>query len=401
MKHKAQLAVGIDAGSSATRCVVCLFEGGGIRYLGHGNAPSAGWSRGRIADSMALGQSMRAAVVEAEQLAGMPVDTAVLGVGGAEIRGAQSRGVYEFGRPREVTAEDLEYVAGAAHDVRLERDRMLLHVLPQDFTLDGHAGVRRPQKNLCSRLEAHVHIVTTAAHEHQALVAAAHLAHIAVEETMLEPMAAAYGCLRPGERTRGAALLDIGLHSSDLVVYDGDALLLATSLPVWGDHFTRDVAAIFRVSYEDAECLKQQYGCALLGLTSDSSLIEVPSPEGMPLREARRSELNEILEARAEDLFQRVYAQLERVNMERGLREGIVLTGGGAMLNGMCDMAERVLDCQAGNGIIVEQDIAGWPEELKSPLWTTAAGLAMYSAKVKERRPAPRFSGGLMGMVLR
>ncbi len=103
------------------------------------------------------------------------------------------------------------------------------------------------------------------------------------------------------------------MHSTDLVVYDGDALLLASSIPVWADHLTRDIATIFKVTYEDAECLKQQYGCALLGLTADSSLIEVPSPEGRPPREARRSELNEILEARAEEMFLYVRAELQRV----------------------------------------------------------------------------------------
>jgi cell division protein FtsA len=214
-------------------------------------------------------------------------------------------------------------------------------------------------------------------------------------------MAAAYGCLRSQERARGVALLDMGLHSTDLVIYDGDALLLASSLPVWGDHLTRDIAAIFRITYEDAECLKREYGCALLGLTADSSLIEVPSPEGRPSREARRSELNEILEARAEELFLYVRSELQRAGMERTLYEGVVLTGGGALLNGMCDLAERVLNCQAANGITSAEDIGGWPEELKSPLWTTAAGLAMYSAKLKLHQPPKRHASGLMGLVMR
>ena len=153
---------------------------------------------------------------------------------------------------------------------------VLLHVLPQDFTLDGRAGYRKPHKGMCSRLEANVHIVTASLQEHQAVVAATHFAGLAVEETVFEPIAAAYACLFPDERARGVALLDLGLQSSDLVVYDGDAMLLASSIPVWADHLTRDVASIFKVTYEDAECLKQQYGCALLGLTADSSLIEVP-----------------------------------------------------------------------------------------------------------------------------
>ncbi len=398
---KAQLAVGLDAGTSRTRCIICALEGDSIRYLGHGLAPSAGWAKGRVTDQDAVAESMRAAVLDAERGAKVSVEAVTVGVGGMDIHGAQSRGLYECGRPRELDAEDLAYAVALASEVRMERDRMLLHVLPQDFTLDGRAGYRKPHKGVCSRLEANVHIVTCSFQEHQAVVASAHMASLAVEETVFEPIAAAYACLGQDDRTRGAALLDLGIDSTDLVVYDGEALLLASSVPVWADHLTRDIASLFKVTFEDAECLKQQYGCAVLGLTADSTLIEIPSLEGRPPREARRRELNAVLEARAEELFLFVRAELQRVNMERSLLEGIVLTGGGALLNGMCEVAERVLGCPAGNGLVTEDDIGGWPEELKSPVWTTAAGLAMYSAKLKLHRPPRRRMGGLMGLVLR
>lgn len=401
MNSKLQLAVGVDAGSARTRCIISVIENGGIRYLAHGLAPSAGWAKGRIVDQVALSDSIRAAVNDAEQGADVSVESVTLGVGGTEVHGAQSRGLYEFGRPHEIRPEDLEYAVALAADVRMEHDRALLHVLPSDFTLDGRAGFRRPQKSVCSRLEAHVHIVTTGLQQHQALVAAAHLAHLTVEETVFEPMAAAYACLRPEARARGVALLDMGMHSTDLVIYDGESMLLAASLPIFGDHLTRDIAAIFHVTYEDAEVLKQEYGCAVLGLTADSSLIEVPAPEGHPWREAHRSELIEVLEARAEELFRYVRAELQRVGMERRLYEGIILSGGGALLTGMCDMAEHVLDCQAANGLVSESDIGGWPEELKSPLWTAAAGLALFSAKLKMHRPPARSASGLVGLILK
>jgi cell division protein FtsA len=396
-----QLAVGVDVGAHRTRTVICALENGALRYLSYGLARAAGWSKGRIIDHGAVAESIHAAVVDAERGSGVQVDAVTLGVGGMGVRGAQSRGLYEFGRSHEVDVEDLAYAVSLASEVRLERGRMLLHALPQDFTLDGRAGFRKPLRGVCARLEANVHIVTADLSEHHALVAAAHLAHLAVEETVFEPMAAAYACIRPEARAKGAALVDFGLHSTDLVVYDGDALLLAASIPVWADHMTRDIATIFKVTYEDAECLKHEYGCALLGLTSDSTLIEVPSPEGRASREARRSELIEILEARAEEVFLYVRSELQRVGMERTLYEGILLAGGGALLPGMCDMAERVLNCQAANGLATEEDIGGWPEELKTPLWTTAAGLAMYSAKLKLHRPPRRHAGGLMGMVLK
>jgi cell division protein FtsA len=399
MPARIQIAAGIDVGSWRTRCVLCAVEGDRIRYLSHGLAISAGWHKGRVADQVAVAESMRAAMTDAEQGAGGSAESVTLGIGGMHIQGAQSRGMYEFGRPREITPNDLSYAAELACDVLLERDRMLLQVLPQDFTLDGRSGYRKPHKGICSRLEANVHIVTASIQEHQALIAAAHLAHLPVEETVFEPLATAYACLLPEDRARGVAVVDIGMQSTGLAIYDGDALQLAAAIPVAADHFTRDVASVFKVTYEDAECLKQQYGCALLGLTSDSSLIELPSHEGRPARERRRGELIEILEARAEELFQHVLAEVQRAGMDRQLFEGVVLTGGGSLLPGMCDMAERVLNCQAGNGLA--KGIGNWPEELESPLWTTAAGLAMYSAKLKLHRAPARRASGLLGLVLR
>lgn len=400
MTSKVQIAAGLDTGSSRTRCVLCALEDESLRFLGSGEVSSAGWSKGRLTDQGALAECIMAAVSEAEHQAETQLDAVVAGIGGWNIHGANSRGVYEFGRPREVEMEDLSYAVELASRVRLEDDRLLLHVLPQDFTLDGRAGYRKPRRAVCARLEANVHVVTASFQDHQCLVEAIHQAHLAVEETVFEPMAAAYAAVLAEDRTRGLAVIDIGMHSTDLVIYDGEALLLASSLPVWADHLTRDVAWVLKVSYEDAERLKQQYGCALLGLTADSSLIEVPSPEGRPVREARRRELIEILEARAEELFLYVQAELARVGMTgKSLLEGVVLVGGGALLNGMCDMAERVLDCQARNGLAV--GIADWPEELESPLWTTAAGLAMYAARLKTRKSLKRRASGLMGLVLR
>jgi cell division protein FtsA len=397
--NKPRLAVGIDAGSSKTRCVVCLLENSRLQFLGYGEAPARGWAKSRITDQNGVAESIRNAVAEAERLAQVSVESAVVGIGGAAIEGANGRGVYEFGRPREVEAGDLGYAVERATRVRLEEDRLLLQVFPQDFTVDGRAGYRNPQGVKCSRLEANVHIITANLQEHQFLVAAVHQAHLAVEETVFEAMAAAYAAVLPEDRNRGVAVVDIGMHSTGITIYDCEALLLAASIPVGGDHFTKDVAWCLTTSYEDAEMLKLEYGCAILGLTSDHSLIEIPSPDGRPSREATRRQLNVVLEARAEELFEYVRAAVTRVGMEQSLLEGIVLCGGGARLAGMCDMAERVLNCQARNGLAI--GIRDWPEELNQTEWTVAAGLSMYSARLKLKREQRRRAPGLAGMVLR
>lgn len=398
MATKPRLAVGLDAGSSRTRCVICVVEDMRIRFLGYGDAESVGFNKGRLSDSSALAESMRRAIGEAERTAQTLVDQCVVGIGGSGVQGGYARGVYEFGRPREVQQDEMEYAVDRATRVRLEDDRMLLHVFPQDFVLDGRAGYRNPRRHTCSRLEANVHAITASAHEHATLVDAVHQAHLAVEETVYEPIAAAYSAVLAEDRARGLVLIDFGLHSSDLVIYDGEALMLAASLPVWGDHFTRDIAFMFKVSYEDAERLKAEYGCAMLGLTADNSYIEIPSAEGRAPREAPRRELNEIIEARAEELFRYAKQEIQKVGMEQSLLEGALLCGGGSLLNGMCDMAERVLNCPARNGLAI--GIKDWPEELDNPVWTTPAGLSMYSARLNAKRDV-RKAPGLVGMVLK
>ncbi len=224
-------------------------------------------------------------------------------MGGASIEGLNNRGLYEMGRPREIGVADTKYAVERAFHVHMPADRMILQMSPQDFVVDGRAEYWNPQGAQGSRLESFVHLVTTSTQEHQCLVGAVHQAHLAVEETVFEPFAAAYATVEAEERAEGVAIVDIGAHSTDMVIYYGDALLAAASLPICGDHFTRDVAQGLCISFEDAEKLKLECGCAMVGLTADNSIIELPSPEGRPPREAPRLELNRILEARAEELF--------------------------------------------------------------------------------------------------
>ncbi len=398
MSSKGRLAVGIDLGSASTRVVICALEQDSLKFLGYGEAPVQAWNRSRLSDQEALAHSIRFALHEAERRAQVSPESAVVGVGGG-VAGINSRGLYEFGRRREIEPDDLRYAVELAARVRLEEDRLVLQLCPQDFTLDGRAGYRNPKGILCARLEANIHVVTASLQDHQGIVSAVHQAHLAVEESIFEAIAAAYAAVLAEDRARGVAVIDIGAQSTHIAVYDGDALLLAAAIPVGGDHFTRDVSWLLKVNYDDAENLKRQYGCAVTGLASDHSIIEIPSAEGRGMREAPRTQLNEILEARAEDIFERIYAEILRVGMEQSLLEGAILTGGGALLTGMCDVAERVMNCQARNGLATGID--AWPKALDTPVWTVAAGLAMYAGRLKMKREWKRTSSGLAGLISR
>jgi cell division protein FtsA len=397
MPGKPVLAAGVDVGSQWTRCVILLMEGARVRLLGFAGTQSQGWQKGRIADQKAVSESILRAVREAEAMAQTPVGSAVFGVGGGSICGTNGRGGYEIGFPRQIDQNDVNRVVERASRVQLQEDEMVLHLLPQDFTVDGRTGHRNPRGMIGSRLEVYVHLVTGSLQEHQALVGAANEAHLVVEETVFEPLAAAYAAVLPEDRREGCVLVDIGAHSTDLAAYCGETLLFSSSLPICGDHFTRDVARGLIVNGDDAAWIKEQYGCAMLGLGADNSLMELPSGAGRPARETSCRELNMILEARALELFDFVAEELNRIGMDQMLMS-CVLTGGGARLQGMCDAAEKVLKCQARIGLPV--GILDWPAEIDDPAWTVAAGLAMYSARLKLRAELDQKSSGFFSKVL-
>lgn len=398
MSDKRLYAVGLDLGGAHTRCMICLLEGDRLRFLGCAQVESHGWVKGRIADQKAVADSALAALREAERCAQVSVESAVVGIGGPTVRGANTRGVVDLGRPREIEQRDVNRAVNRATYVQLMDDRMVLQLFPQDFTVDDHPGHRDPRGMMASRLQANVHLITASTQEHHCLVGAVNMAHLSVEETVFEPLAACYAAVLPEDRREGVAVVDVGAQSTDVVLYYGDALQLATTLPLCADHFTRDVALGLYVGFDVAESVKRQFGCAVSSTTSPNSWVELPAPENRDTREVPRRVLNEILEARAQELFRFVHREAARVGMDRALFGGVVLTGGGTNLPGLCDVAESVMNCQARKGLPL--GIADWPDEIDNVEWTTVAGLAMYSGKLKLQSELERQAGGLLGRIL-
>ncbi len=399
MTAKAFLAVGLDLGSSRTRSVACLVEHERLRFLGHGDCESRGWVKSRITDQNAVTECVLDVLHQAESEAQISIDAATVGFGGTTVRGANSRSRIDLGRPREIEQRDVNRALDRAWKVQLREGRVVLQLFPQDFIVEDHPGHRDPRSMLAQRLEANAHLITGSIQEHNCLIGAVNQAHIAVEETVYEPVAAHFASILPEDRHEGTALVDIGSQSTDLVLYYNDSLQLASSLPICGDHLTRDVALAFHISLEEALLVKEQYGSATAEYTADNSVVEVASPGDDKARELPRRLLNEIIEARARELFEYVRRDVARVGMERSLVGGVVLTGGGARLAAMCDMAEDVLRCQARNGLPV--GIQDWPAELDQPSWTTGAGLAMYSAKLKVQGELERQSVGMLARILK
>jgi cell division protein FtsA len=400
MSNPGVFAAGLDAGSSFTRCVILHLENERLTFLGAGCVPSDGWSKSRIAHQQAVSDCIHKAVVKAEAMAQTAIENVVAGVGGVTVRGANHRGKWDLGRPREITQKDINRAMDRAMRVQLADDRTILQLLPQDFVVDDHPGFLDPRNMIGSSLEANVNLVTASASEHANLVGAINRAHLSVDETIHEAIAACYAAVLPEERRDGIALIDIGRHSTEIVCYFGESAQLVGSLRICGDHFSRDVAHVLRLPVEEAALVKEEFGSAVATGTSPNSMVELPGPEGQgESREASRKMLNEILESRAVELFEMVRSELTRVGMQRAITGGVAISGGGALLPGICDVAERVLECPARTGL--PQGIKNWPEDLNTPAWTTAAGLAMYSARLRSKVDVEKQSTGLLGRILR
>lgn len=397
MAGKPIIAAGLDVGAHKTRLVVCVLEQGRLRLVGCGSVASQGWLKGRIFDQRAVSESILVALSEAEAAAGITVESAVVGMGGPTVRGANSRGTLELGYLREIEQRDINRVVDRATRVKLPEDCMLLQLFLQDFVVDEHPGHRDPRKMEAARLESNVHLVMSSVQEHTALVTAVNHAHLAVEETIFEGLAAAYAAVLPEERRQGIAVVDIGAQSTELVVYYGDAMCLASDVRICGDHFTRDLAQGLRLGFDEAEMLKLEYGSALAESTAPNALVDLPTPGNRERRQAPLRFVNQILQARAEELLGFVQSELGRVGMQHSLVGGVFLTGGAARLPDLCDVAERVLQCQARFGL--PAGIRHWPESMDDPEWSVAAGLAMYSAKLKTQEQ--RASRGILGKILR
>jgi cell division protein FtsA len=395
------VAAGLDAGSSWTRCVIAVLERRRPRIVGYGGVKSRGWVRGRIADQQAVSDCILAAVEEAEKMAETTIGTVVAGVGGVAVRGANARARMDLGRPRDIEQRDVNRIMERVMKVQLQEDRMILQVLPQDFAVDEQPGFHDPRGMTACVLEANAHLVTWSVQEHETLIGAINRAHLSVDETVHEAVAACYASVLPDDRKGGVALVDIGADSTEIVCYYGESAQLVSTLPVSGEHFSRDLAKVLCITPDAAATVKEEFGAALAAGIPDHSMVELPLPEASDreLREAPRRFVTEILEWRARELFALVSKELARAGMQSALANGLVIAGGGARLPRICDVAEDVLKCPVR--LALTQGIVHWPDDINDPAWTTAAGLAMYAARLRTQVDLERQSAGVLGRILK
>jgi len=398
--RKERYLVGLDVGTSKVTAVVGEIMDGGLDIIGIGMADSKGIKRGLVVNLEAAVDSIRRAIEEAELTAGIEIDSVYLALSGAHVKGFNSRGVVAVaGKNREIAREDVKRAIDAAKAVALPSGREILHVLPQDFVVDDQDGIGAPVGMTGARLEVNVHIITGNASSTQNVVACVNRAGVAVAGTVLEQLAAAESVLTEDERELGVALVDVGGGTTDFAIFERGSLWHTGVIAVGGDHFTNDIAVGLRTPVPDAERIKRRSGCALSTMVSEEESMEVASVGGRKPRVMSRRILADILQPRAEEVFHLLWDEIRRAGFERALHSGIVLTGGGAMLEGLAEIAEQIFDLPIRRGS--PAGVGGLADHVSTPSFATAVGLVMYAHRTRQAEPPKAIGAGAAGVMNR
>ena len=391
--------VGLDIGTTKICCVIAeKKDDGGLDIIGIGRSTSRGLRKGVVVNVDQTVDALKSAVEEAELMAGVSVERAFVGVAGGHIKGFNSRGVIAIaGRERDVTREDVDRVIESARAVQLPPDRLIFHAVPQDFILDDQDGIRDPIGMTGSRLEANVHIVTGAITSLSNITNCVNRAGIEVVEMVLEQLAASETALTHDEKELGVALVDIGGGTTDLAIFEHGSICHTAVLPTGGDHFTNDIAVGLRTPVPEAERIKVKYGCALASLVDDDQTIEVPSVGGRKPRVLSRHILCEILQPRTEEIFNLLQEEVARAGYENSLTSGLVVTGGGAILEGVPEIAEQIFDLPVRRG--APGGVGGLTDGVASPIYSTVVGLVRYGSTSPAQTQSQRVPAFLLGKV--
>jgi cell division protein FtsA len=396
LAKKDKYLVGLDIGSTKTSVLIAEIDGEIVKFLALGAAESKGLRKGLIVNLDSTVSSIRRAVEEAESVANVPVEEALIGVAGAHVRGVNSRGGITLGpRPRDIEREDVRRAVDAARNISLPQDREVLHVLPHEFIVDAQDGIRDAIGMVGQRLEANVHVVTSSVAATQNLVTAANKAGILIGDTVLEPLASAESCLTQDERDLGCCLLDIGGGTTELILYGGGVVRHTSAIPVGGDHFTNDLAVGLRTPIPEAERIKRRHGCAASAFMKENGAIEIASVGDRPPRTIFAHSLTDIIEPRAMELLSLIRDDLQRAGLEGQIPAGYVLAGGGARLRGLDELTERSFHLPVR--LAEPKGLADLPEQVAQPEYATVVGLVLHGAKA--RRSASQRSGNLVSKL--
>ncbi len=382
-KEQKTLIVGLDIGTSKIVAMVAeILPEGRMEIIGIGQHPSRGLKKGVVVNIESTVNAIQRALEEAELMADCKIREVYTGIAGSHIKSFNSHGMVAI-KDKEVSQMDVDRVIETAKAVNIPTDQQILHILTQEFIIDGQEDVREPLGMSGIRLEVKVHIVTGAVSAAQNIIKCIKRCGLEVRDLILQPLASSMAVLAEDEKDLGVCLVDIGGGTTDIAVFTDGAIRHTAVIPIAGDQITNDIAMALRTPTKEAEDIKRTHGCALRQLAEASQMVEVPGVGERETRQLSRQTLAEVIEPRVEELYSLVQAELRRSGFEDLMSSGIVITGGSSVMQGMVELGEEVFHMPVRLG--VPQYAGGLAEVVRNPRFATGLGLLMSAHDQHQR----------------
>lgn len=367
----------LDIGTSKVVCLVGeIGIDGSIEIIGIGSQPSVGLKKGVVVNIDSTVESIQRAVEEAELMAGCKIYSVTVGISGNHISSLNSHGIVAV-KDREVMEYDVERVIDAASAVAISTDRKILHILPQEYEIDGSEGIKEPLGMSGVRLEAKVHLVTSLANAAFNIEKCVHRCGLEVDHLVLDQLASSYSVLTEDEKELGVCLVDIGGGTSDIAIFTAGAIRYTSAIPVAGDQVTNDIAMALRTPTKHAEEVKIKYACALAQLATKEEIIKVSGVGDRPAKNLSRLALAEVVEPRYEELFTLIQAEIQKSGYAEMIAAGVVLTGGTSKMEAVVELAEEVFHMPVR--LATPQRTGSMTDILADPVYATGMGLLLYA----------------------
>jgi cell division protein FtsA len=396
-KEARDLIVGLDIGTSKVAALVAaLGDDGALEILGMGSHVSKGLKKGVVVNIEDTVTAIQRALEEAELMADCKIASAYAGIAGSHIKSFNSTGMVAV-KDREVSTQDVERAIDTAKAVNIPTDQQILHVLRQEFIIDGQEDVREPLGMSGVRLEVKVHIVTGAVSAAQNIVKCVRRCGLEVNDLILQPLASSRAVLSEDEKDLGVCLIDVGGGTTDLAIFTHGAIRHTAVIPIAGDQITNDIAMALRTPTPEAEQIKIRHGVALRQLADANEMIEVPGIGDRAPRTMSRQTLAEVIEPRVDELYQLVQKVLHDSGFEDLLSSGVVLTGGSSVMQGMVELGEEIFHMPVRIG--VPRYSGGLAEVVRNPRYATAVGLLLEGVSQTQAGRFSRQNGSVRAVL--
>lgn len=397
-EDKNPVIIGLDIGTSKVVAIVAeLMPEGTLNVVGLGQHVSRGLKKGVVINIDSTVNAIQRAIEEAELMADCKIRDVFTGIAGSHVQSINARGMVKI-KDAEVSQADVARVIETAQAIALPSDQQILHILTQEYIIDGQEDVREPLGMSGMKLEVKVHIVTGAVAAAQNIVKSIKRCGLEVSDLILQPLASSEAVLTEDEKELGVCLVDIGGDTTDIAVFKQGAIRHTAVIPIAGDQITNDVAVALRTPTQSAEDIKIKHGCALRQLADPREVVEVQGTDGRESRQLSVQTLAEVIEPRVVELYDFVLAELRRSGLEEMIASGIVITGGSAMMKGMVELGEEIFHMPVRLGL--PRYVGGLSEVVSNPRYATGVGLLLIGKRQVEQHYHSNLDGNSFARIL-